>query len=114
MPAAIRLDVDAQQPDRLDLEPRLLAELAPQPIRRALRLVQEATGEVPEVTPRLTSAAGEQHAAVALQDPLHARDRVGPELLATVRTDQVVLDRSEIAAAAGTEAPVVECAHRAT
>ena len=87
MPAAVRLDVDAQQLDRLDLEPRLLPELAAQPVGRALRLVQEAAGEVPEATPRLASAAGEQHAAVALEDPLHARDRVRPVLLAAVRTD---------------------------
>ena len=109
--AGVWLDVDAEQPDRLDLEARLLQELAAQPVGGALRLVQEAAWEIPEAAPRLSAAASQEHPAVAFEDPLDPGNRIRPVLLTAVRAAQVVLHGSEAAAAARTEAPVVERTH---
>ena len=44
MLSVVRLDVDAEELERLDLEPRLLAELAPQAVQRLLGLLQKPPG----------------------------------------------------------------------
>lgn len=111
MAVCIRLDVDPQQRNRVDLETGLLEKLAPQPVGGALRLVQEAAGKIPETPARLEGATSEQHAAVPFQNTLHGGDRVRPVLPATPRAAQVILGRGELAAATGAEAPIVEGTH---
>ena len=110
-PVAVRLDVDAQQAHGLDLQACLLEELAAKPVGGGLRLVQEASGEIPAAQAGLPSAPREQYPAVTLQNALHARNRVRPVLLATRRTGEVILHRDEAAAAARAEAPIVERTH---
>ena len=111
MPPAVRLDIDAHQLDGLDIEPRLLAELAAQPVDRILGLVEEAAGQVPEAEPRLVRATGEQHLPIAFEDALHAGDRIRPVAVTARRTCEMLLDEVEFSAAAGTEAPVVVHTH---
>jgi len=60
---------------------------------------------------RFVAAAREQHAPVALEDALHARDRVRPVALAARRAREVILGAVQLSAAAGTEAPVVDYTH---
>ena len=66
--AGIRLDVDPHQLHRLDLEARLLAELAAQAVLGRLGLLQEPAGEIPAAAPRLVRTQRQQDAAVALED----------------------------------------------
>jgi hypothetical protein len=111
VPAVVRLDVDAHQLDGLDLQARLLTKLASEPVDRVLGLVDEAAREIPVALARVVCAAREQDAPVALEDALHARDRVRPVPLATRRAREMVLGVVEFSATAGTEAPVVEHTH---
>jgi 3-oxoadipate enol-lactonase len=111
--AGVRLDVDAHELDRLDLEPRLLAKLAAERVDGVFGLVHETTREIPVTTTRLVAAAREQHAPVALEDALHAGDRVRPVALTARRAREMILGEVELSAAAGAEAPVVEHTHEA-
>ena len=111
VPPRVRLDVDTHQLDGLDVEPRLLAELAAQSRDRVLGLTEKAPGDVPMAEPRLEPAAGEQHLPVTLEDSLHPGDRVGPVALVAGRTCEMIPREVEFSAAAGTEVPVVEHTH---
>ena len=83
-----------KQLDRLDVESRLLAELAAQAVERRLGLVEEAARQVPVAAPRLERAACEQHPAVALEDALDAGDRVAPST--ALRTRRTADDPSRV------------------
>src|SRR4051812_38731310 len=73
----VGLEVDPDESGGGDLEPRLLADLAPQPLERVLRLVEEPAGEVPEAECRLELPPAEEHASGAVDDHgLDARHRV--------------------------------------
>jgi hypothetical protein len=111
MAVVIWLDVDPQQFDRLDLQTRLLTELAAKPLDGTFRLVDEAAWEIPVTLARVVRAARQQHAPVALEDALHARDGVAPVPAVALLAREVVLLLSEVSATAGTEAPVVEDTH---
>jgi hypothetical protein len=111
MPTVVGLDLDAHQLDGLDLEPGLLAELAAQAVHRRLGLIEDAARQVPVTTARLICPAREQDATVALEDALHARDRVRPVTLAAGCAHKMIPGPGEFSAAAGTEAPVVQDTH---
>jgi hypothetical protein len=72
----VRIEERAEPLDRLDLEPRLFAELAAQAVERLLALLEEPAGE--SQWPRRSARGVRQHPAVALEDALDARDRVAP------------------------------------
>lgn len=112
VPSVVRLDVDSHELDGLDLEPGLLEELTAKSGDRVLGLAEEATGEVPVAAPRLERAAREQHTAVPLEDALHPGDRVRPVPRAAGRAHEMILRGVQLAAAPGTEAPVVVHTHK--
>ena len=67
--ASYGLDERPEPLDRLDLEPRLLEELAAQPVERLLALLEEPAGQVPVARAAARpSRRREQHAAVALEE----------------------------------------------
>jgi hypothetical protein len=107
----IRLDVDPQELGGLDIEPALLAKLAAQRVERVLRLVDEATGQVPVALARLECTPREQHPTVTLEDPLHAGHRICPVPLTAGAAYEMVFRTREFSAAAGTEPPVVQNTH---
>ena len=76
-----------------------------------LGLVHETAREIPVTLARIVRATREEHVPVALEDALHAGDRVPPVPLAARRAREMVVSRVEFSAATGTEPPVVECTH---
>ena len=111
MAVRVRLDVDPQEFVRFHLEPRFLEELPAQRIERVLRLVDEAARDVPVALPGVVRAAREQHAPVALEDALHAREGVAPVPTVTLIARQMIALKREISGASGAELPVVEYTH---
>ena len=111
MAVVIGLDVDPQELNRLDLEPGLLTELAPEPVVRVLGLVEKASRKIPVTLAWVVRAARQQHASVAFEDALYARERVAPVPAVTVLAREMVRLLGEVSATAGTEAPVVEHTH---
>ena len=110
MAAVIGLDVDAEELDRLDLEAGFLEELPAEPVGGILGLLEEAARKVPVAPARLERTPGEEDAAVPLEDPLDAGDRVRPVALAAPLAAKVIPRTGETPAAARAEAPAVECA----
>ncbi len=65
---AVRVDERTEERSRLDLDARLLVELATQGVERVLSLVDEASEHVPEACVRIVGAASEEHAARIVED----------------------------------------------
>jgi hypothetical protein len=113
-PTVVRLEPVPEEVEHLDLERGLLADLAPQRVERVLVLVQEAAGEIPQPLAGVQRAPPEQHAAVLVQaHRLCPRHRVRVRDVTATSALRAVLDLLDSLAADGTEAPVVECSHRA-
>jgi len=110
--AAVGLEPEAEEFERLDLERRLLANLAPQPVHRMLVLVQEAPGKVPAPRSWLDGPPPEQYAAPPVETHgLRAGNGVRVPDVAASRALGAVLNLLDSLAANGTEAPVVQGTH---
>jgi hypothetical protein len=111
-PAVVRLEPEAEEVERLDLERGLLSNFPPQRVQRMLVLVQEPAGQVPKPLARIEGAAPEEDAAVLVEaDGLGARDRVRIGDVAAGPALNPVVELLDSLAADGAEAPTVECAH---
>src|SRR5437870_2564620 len=98
--------------DRLDLDPGLLPKFPLEARDRFLPLLEEAARDVPAASVRLELAARQQHLALALEDALDGRRRVGPVSRAAGGALGVAtVSRGELVAAARAEPPSVEDAH---
>src|SRR4051812_24729274 len=62
----VRLEPEAQELERLELEARLLAHLATEAVERQLVLAQEPTRKIPQTLAGIERAAAEEHAAVVV------------------------------------------------
>src|SRR5579862_1443195 len=112
--AVVGLDMRAEELERFDLDPRLLAELAPEAVDRVLALLEKPARDVPEPLPRLSLPARQQHLPVALEEALGRRRRVRPVAGAAGSTaGMAAVEAGELAAAAWAEPPAVEDAHGA-
>lgn len=110
--AVVRLEPDAQELDRLDLERRLLPHFAPKSVDGMFVLVEEASREIPAAGAGIEGAAAEQHASLLVEaDRLGAGNgvRVADEAARTALG--AVIDLLDSLAANGTEAPVVQSTH---
>jgi len=111
-PAVVRLQPVAEKFLRLDLEPGLLADLAPQRIERMLVLVQEASRQIPEALTGIERAAPEQHAAPIVEtDRLRTGNGIRVADVAARAALGPVFDLLDSLAADGTEAPTVQSTH---
>jgi len=108
----VGLHPDADEPLRLDVEPRLLAQLADEPVERMLLLLEEAARQVPLPDARLERPPPQQQAAVPLHQRLHSGRRVRPDDVAARRAGEVVAPMLTLRTAAGTHAPAIEKGHR--
>jgi len=111
--AVVGLEPEPEEVERLDLERRLLAGLAPQRVERMLVLVEEAAGEVPEARPRIEGATAEQHPPASVEAHcLCSRNRVRIPDVAARAALGAVLYLLDSLAAERTEAPAVERTHK--
>ena len=111
-PAVVRLQPVAEKFLWLDLEPGLLADLAPQRIGWMLILVQEASRQIPEALTGIERAAPEQHAAPIVEtDRLRTGNGIRVADVAARAALGPVFDLLDSLAADGTEAPTVQSTH---
>jgi hypothetical protein len=76
-----------------------------------LGFVHEAARQVPMTLARIVRAPREEHVPVALENALHAGDRVRPVPLAARGASEMVVHRVEFTPTPGTELPVVVHTH---
>jgi len=111
-PAVVRLQPVAEKFLWLDLEPGLLADLAPQRIEWMLILVQEASRQIPEALTGIERAAPEQHTAPIVEtDRLCTGNGIRVADVAARAALGAVFDLLDSLAADGTEAPTVQSTH---
>ena len=111
-PAVVRLQPVAEKFLWLDLEPGLLADLAPQRVEWMLILVQEASRQIPEALTGIERAAPEQHAAPIVEtDRLRTGNGIRVADVAARAALGPVFDLLDSLAADGTEAPTVQSTH---
>ena len=111
-PAVVRLQPVAEKFLRLDLEPGLLADLAPQRVEWMLILVQEASRQIPEALTGIERAAPEQHTAPIVEtDRLCTGNGIRVADVAARAALGAVFDLLDSLAADGTEAPTVQSTH---
>ena len=111
-PAVVRLQPVAEKFLRLDLEPGLLADLAPQRVEWMLILVQEASRQIPEALTGIERAAPEQHTAPIVEtDRLCTGNGIRVADVAARAALGPVFDLLDSLAADGTEAPTVQSTH---
>jgi Cyclic nucleotide-binding domain len=108
----VRLEPVADELRRLDLEPRFLPYLAPEPVERKLVLVEKAARKVPQPRCRIEGTASEQHPP-ELVDAHGFRAWHGVRVadVSTGVTLGAVLDPLDSLGADGTEAPTVQNTH---
>ena len=110
----VRLHPEAEELDGLDLESRFLPHFPQERVDRRFPLVHEAAREIPEVLPRIESAASEQHAPVFVEDDcLRAGHRVGVRNVSARTAFGALVGLLDSLAADGTETPAVESTHGA-
>lgn len=108
----VRLEPEAEEVDRLELETGLLAHFTLEAVERKLVLAEEAAGEIPQVLAGVERAAAEQHAALGVQaDRLDAGDRIRVGDIAARATFRAFADSVDSLAANGTETPAVQSTH---
>jgi len=111
-PAVVRLQPVAEKFLWLDLEPGLLADLAPQRVEWMLILVQEASRQIPEALTGIERAAPEQHTAPIVEtDRLCTGNGIRVADVAARAALGAVFDLLDSLAADGTEAPTVQSTH---
>ena len=111
-PAVVRLQPVAEKFLWLDLEPGLLADLAPQRVEWMLILVQEASRQIPEALTGIERAAPEQHTAPIVEtDRLRTGNGIRVADVAARAALGPVFDLLDSLAADGTEAPTVQSTH---
>jgi hypothetical protein len=112
---AVSVEPGPDEPVRLDLEPRLLAELPAETVERRLGLFEEAAGQVPCVPIRIAGPANEQQPPVVVDD-----ERAGGGLGVRVRDESArrTIDPFvrvlELRGAARAVLPAVDPAHGGT
>src|SRR5262249_20087192 len=110
--ALVRLEPVAEEVERLQLEARLLAHLAAQPVHAQLVLVQEAPGKIPQAGARIEGAPAGQHAAVrAHANGPRARHVARIPHVAAGSAIHAVVVLVDSLAADGTETPPVQSTH---
>ncbi len=110
--AVVRLQPVAEKFLRLDLEPGLLTDLAPERVERMLVLVEKASRQIPEALARIERAAPEQNAAPVVEtDRLCTGNGVRVADVAARAAFGAVLDLLDSLAADGTETPFVQSTH---
>jgi hypothetical protein len=112
--AVVGLEPVTEKVHGLDLERRLLADLAPERLERRLVLVQEPARKIPQPLAGIEGAPAEQHSAALVEaHRLGARHRVGVCDVAARTALGALFDLLDSLAADGAETPTVQCAHRA-
>ena len=111
-PPVVRLEPEAEEVDRPDVEAGLFAHFTAKPVEGQLVLTQKTSGQVPQALARLEGPPAEQHATVVADaDGFHARHGVGVRDVAARRAIRALVDRVDSLAADGTETPAVESTH---
>src|SRR5439155_19006105 len=108
----VRLEVRPEPLDRLDLEARLLTDLAPEAGERLFTLLEKPARKVPVAAAGLDRALRQEHLAVALEQPLDAGGGVRVVDGAARGATRSALLALETGRATGTHLPAVEDAHR--
>src|SRR5215211_5910926 len=109
---AVGVDLDRDEVERLDLEPRLLPELPDDRRARMLALLQEAAGEIPLALVRSYGAAREEDPPLLVEDDgARGRLRVRVPGEPAGRAVDPALAVRELRAAPGTPLPRTEHAH---
>jgi len=110
--AVVRLQPESQEVDRLDLERRLLAQLAAERVQWVLVFVEEPSGQVPPAGTGIECTSAEQNAAALVEaHRLGTGDRVRIADEAARAAFGAVLILLDSLAADGTETPAVEGTH---
>ena len=108
----VRLQPVAEKVEQFELEARLLAHLAAQPVHRVLVFVEKTTGQVPQPDARIERAPAGQHTSVRVEtDGLGSRDGVRVTDVPAGAALGAAVDLLDSLAADGAEAPVVESSH---
>ena len=110
--AVVRLEPEAEEVQRLDLEPGLFAHLAEQTVEGQFVLVQEPAGEIPLALAGIEGTPAEEHAPAPVEaHGLDARDGVRVRDEPTSATGRPAVAEVDSLGANGTEAPTVESTH---
>jgi hypothetical protein len=111
--SVVRLEPEAEELERVELERGLLPDLAPQSVDGMLVLVQETAGQVPAPGARIDGAPAEQHASACVEaHSLGGGDGVRVGDVTAGGANNTVLPALDSLGADGTEPPWVERAHR--
>src|SRR5438876_3019083 len=103
----VRLQPVAEKVEQFELEARLLAHLAAQPVHRVLVFVEKTTGQVPQPDARIERAPAGQHTSVRVEtDGLGSRDGVRVTDVPAGAALGAAVDLLDSLAADGAEAPV--------
>jgi hypothetical protein len=108
----VRLEPEAEEVERFDLEARLLPELAAKRVDWVLVLVEEAAREIPPASTGIDGAPSQQDASALVEaDGLRCGRRVRIADVTARAAFDAVFDLRDSLAADGTEPPAVERAH---
>jgi hypothetical protein len=111
-PAVVRLEPEAEELERLDLERGLLSNLSPERVEWMFVLVQEASGQVPETLPGIEGPPSEEDAPARVEtDGFGAGDCIRVGDVPARCAFRAVFDLLDSLAAHWTEPPGVECTH---